>query len=38
MEKIERDTYDASENRETNAIRMQSVFVQRPGYAAKVIM
>lgn len=38
MEKIERDTYDASESRETNAIRMQSVFVQRPGYAAKVIM
>lgn len=38
MEKIERDTYDASESRETNAIRMQSVFVQRPGYAAKIIM
>ena len=38
MEKIERDTYDTSESRETNAIRMQSVFVQRPGYAAKVIM
>ena len=38
MEKIERDTYDESEKRETNAIRMQSVFVQRPGYAAKIIM
>ncbi len=38
MEKLERDTYDASESRETNAIRMQSVFVQRPGYAAKIIM
>ncbi len=38
MEKIERDTYDESEKRETNAIRMQSVFVQRPGYAAKLIM
>lgn len=38
MEKIERDTYDETEKRETNAIRMQSVFVQRPGYAAKLIM
>lgn len=38
MEKIERDTYDVDEKRETNAIRMQSVFVQRPGYAAKIIM
>lgn len=38
MEKIEKDTYDKSENRETNAIRMQSVFVQRPGYATQVIM
>lgn len=38
MEKLERDTYDASESRETNAIRMQSVFVQRPGYASKIIM
>lgn len=38
MEKIERDTYDADEKRETNAIRLQSVFVQRPGYAAKIVM
>lgn len=38
MEKIERDTYEADEKREPNAIRMQSVFVQRPGYAAKLIM
>lgn len=38
MEKVERDTYDASESRETNAIRMQSVFIRRPGYAAKLIM
>jgi CRISPR-associated protein Csd1 len=38
MEKIELDTYDSSEARETNAIRMQSIFVQRPGYAARVIM
>lgn len=40
MEKAERDTYEPTEDskRETNAIRMQSVFVQRPGYAAKIIM
>lgn len=38
MEKIEKDTYDKTETRETNAIRMQSVFVQRPGYATKIIM
>ena len=38
MEKIERDAYDSSEERETNAVRMQSVFIQRPGYAAKIIM
>jgi len=34
MEKIERDTYEGDEKRETNAIRMQSVFCQRPMYAA----
>ena len=38
MEKIERDTYDLDEKREPNAIRMQSVFVKRPGYAFMVIM
>ena len=38
MEKIEQDTYDRTEDRQTNAIRMQSVFVQRPGYAAKVVL
>lgn len=38
LEKIERDTYDQDEKRETNAIRIQSVFVQRPGYAFKLIM
>jgi CRISPR-associated protein Csd1 len=38
MEKIERDTYDLDEKREPNAIRMQSVFVKRPGYAFAVIM
>ena len=30
MEKVERDTYDSSEGREPNAIRLQSVFCQRP--------
>lgn len=34
MEKAERDTYDGSEGREPNAVRMQSVFCQRPMYAA----
>lgn len=38
LEKIERDTYDPEEKREPNAIRLQSVFVQRPGYAFKIIM
>lgn len=30
MEKAERDTYDGSEGREPNAIRLQSIFCQRP--------
>lgn len=34
MEKAERDTYGTDEGREPNAIRMQSVFCQRPLYAA----
>lgn len=38
LEKIERDTYDANEKREPNAIRLQSVFVKRPVYAFKLIM
>lgn len=38
LEKIERDTYDKDEKRETNAIRMQSVFVHRPGYATRIII
>lgn len=37
MEKVERDTYDSAEGREPNAIRMQSVFCQRPMYAAGII-
>lgn len=38
MEKIEKDTYEADEKRETNAIRMQAVFVKRPAYATKIVM
>lgn len=30
LEKIERDTYDAEESREPNAMRLQSIYVQRP--------
>ena len=38
MEKIEKVTFDSSTSRESNAIRLQQVFTQRPGYAAKIIM
>lgn len=38
MEKIEKDTYESDEEREANAIRMQTVFVQKPGYATKIIL
>lgn len=34
LEKVERDTYGADEEREPNAIRQQSVFCQRPMYTA----
>ena len=37
MEKVERDTYETSEGREPNAIRMQSIFCQRPMYAANLL-
>ena len=37
LEKVERDTYGTDEGREPNAIRMQSVFCQRPLYAASTI-
>lgn len=30
MEKAERDTYDSGEDREPNALRLQSIFCQRP--------
>ena len=38
LEKAESDTYTQGEERDTNAIRMQSIFVQRPAYATKVII
>ncbi len=34
MEKVERDTYDSDEGREPNAIRLQSVFCERPLHTA----
>lgn len=37
LEKAERDTYGVDEDREPNAMRMQSVFTQRPQYASRVI-
>lgn len=37
LEKAERDTYGVDEDREPNAMRMQSVFTQRPQYAARMI-
>ncbi len=37
FEKIERDTYDKDEQRESNAIRMQSVFAKRPRYASRIL-
>ncbi|MCD8117052.1 MAG: type I-C CRISPR-associated protein Cas8c/Csd1 [Oscillospiraceae bacterium] len=36
-EKVERDTYDSDEVREPGAVQMQSVFCQRPLYAAGVL-
>ena len=36
-EKVERDTYDAEEKREPNAVRMQSVFARRPMYAWRIL-
>lgn len=34
LEKVERDTYNKDEEREPNAIKLQSVYCQRPLYAA----
>lgn len=38
LEKAERDTYDKDEKRETNAIRLQPMFVRRPGTTAKAVL
>ncbi len=37
LEKVERDTYGANEEREPNAIRLQSVYCQRPLHTANTI-
>lgn len=37
FEKIERDTYFADETREPNAVKMQSVFSERPLYATRIL-
>ncbi len=37
MEHIERSTYDSDETREPNAIRLQSVYCNRPLHTAKII-
>ena len=38
LEKAERDTYDQDEKREPNAIKMMSVYAQRPQYASRVVL
>jgi|GEM_PF-377305 len=38
LEKAERDAFDSDEKREPNAMRMQTLFVKRPMYAAKLII
>ena len=37
LEKVERDTYDSDETREPNAIRLQSIYCQRPLRTADTI-
>lgn len=37
MEQVERDAYDSGEKREPNAIKMQSVFYERPLHATRII-
>ena len=37
MEKVETDTYDSSEQREANAIRLQSAFCERPWHYTNII-
>lgn len=38
LEKAEQDTYDRTESRQTNAIRLQSMFVRRPRHTFMVVM
>lgn len=38
LEKIEWDTYDKDEKRETNAIRLQSMYTQRPLHTFRIVM
>ncbi len=38
LEKAEKDTYDNAENRDTNAIRMQSAYSTHPAQTAKIII
>lgn len=37
LEKAERDTYDKEERREPNAMRLQSVYVQRPMHTFRIL-
>ena len=37
LEKVERDTYDNGETREPNAIRLQSIYCQRPLHTAGML-
>jgi CRISPR-associated protein Csd1 len=37
LEKAERDTYQSDENREPNAMRIQTIFCQRPQYASRIL-
>ena len=37
LEKAERNTYNKEEKRESNAMRMMSVYAKRPRYASRVI-
>ena len=38
LEKVEQDTYDRTETRQTNAIRLQQMFVKRPQHTFAVVM
>lgn len=38
LEKIEQDTYDKGEDRETNAMRMQAMYTQRPMHTFRILI